>query len=371
MKECLNDFINVGDLAVVETENCKLKVESSNTREVKQFELSRSLSLVSLKDDKDQTSVLTDTNLKQINKSNQKNKSSALSRGGTHVKCKPDVTDVNQTFNNEMQMCNSENNKNGEEINLSSETENDQDVERESSKDKIVLLPEISNKVDGDVENEVSKGKIVLLPEISNKIDKSKFTRSDSEGLEGKVNHDHRFLENREKSVEINKRNVNRFGNKVINVHDRTEHFPSLFTCKSMSFIQHDVKGTGIDNIRYGLRRCKTWGRMNDLKLSDGQKNGHSLQDQRQDLKLPSILLSKSQSFNLGDSLNINLIDSARSNKSDVVESDRCKSADISSRPNNFPGPIVKNNTVPDLLDDDFEKTFANLVARSKRHEFP
>jgi hypothetical protein len=47
-----------------------------------------------------------------------------------------------------------------DEINLSSETENDQDVEREISKDKIVLLPEISNKIDGDVENEVSKDKI-------------------------------------------------------------------------------------------------------------------------------------------------------------------------------------------------------------------
>ena len=381
-----NDFINVGDLAVVEVDNCKLQVESSNTGEIKQFELSRSLSLVSLKDDKDQTNVLTDTNLKQYNKSNEKNKSSALSRGGTHVECKSDVadvnqtvtdvnqtvTDVNQTFNNEMQMCNSESNKNGDEINLSSETENDQDVEREVSKDKIVLLPEISNKIDGDVENEVSKDKILLPPEISNKIDKSKFTRSDSKGLERKVNHDHRFLENREKSVEINKQNVNQFGNMVINVHDKTEHLPSLFTCKSMSFIEHDVKGTGIDNIRYGLRRCKTSGRMNDLKLSDGQNNGQSLHDQRQDLKLPSILLSKSQSFNLVDSLNINLVDSARSNKSEMVESDRCKSADISSIPNNFPGPIVKNNTVPNLLDDDFEKTFAILVARSKRHKsFP
>jgi hypothetical protein len=81
------------------------------------------------------------------------------------------------------------------------------------------------------------------------------------------VNHDYRFLENREKSVEINKRNVNLFGNKVINVHDKTEHLPSLFTRKSMSFIEHDVKGTGIDNIRYGFRRCKTWGRMNDALL--------------------------------------------------------------------------------------------------------
>jgi hypothetical protein len=110
------------------------------------------------------------------------------------------------------------------------------------------------------------------------------------------VNHDYRFLENREKSVEINKRNVNLFGNNVINVYDKTEHLPSLFTRKSMSFIEHDVKGTGIDNIRYGFRRCKTWGRMNDFKLSDGQNNGQSLHDQRQDLKLPSILLSKSQS---------------------------------------------------------------------------